>query len=113
MLFRSNVTLSSGRILTADVVIGADGPTSIAREAVLGRKDDAEPEGMSMFGGTVPASEMLKDPVLRRWVVANDVSAFTTFVASRNLRYGLVPLEQWPIFMGPNRSVCCKYTLFL
>ncbi len=73
---RPSVTLSSGRVLTADIIVGADGPTSIAREAVLGRGDDAEPEGMSMFGATVPASEMLKDPVLRRWVITNDVSAF-------------------------------------
>lgn len=70
---KPSVTLSTGKVLTADIVIGADGPRSIVRPVVLDRNDDAEPSGITVFGGTIPAEEMLKDPELAKLVHANEV----------------------------------------
>ena len=70
---RPRVTLASGTVLEADIVIGADGPRSIVRPVVLGRPDDAEPSGFTIFGTTIPAEEMMKDPELAKLVQANEV----------------------------------------
>ncbi|GJE93239.1 FAD/NAD(P)-binding domain-containing protein [Phanerochaete sordida] len=81
---RPRVTLSTGEVLEADLVIGADGPRSIVRPVVLGRPDDAVPSGFTIFGTTIPAEEMQKDPELAKLVQANE----------------------WPIMMGTHRSLC-------
>ncbi|KAI0692495.1 FAD/NAD(P)-binding domain-containing protein [Cytidiella melzeri] len=81
---KPSITLSTGQVLTADMVIGADGPNSKVRQVVNGGEDTAEPSGFTIFGGIVPASEMLKDPALAKWVSS----------------------DEWPIFMGNNRSIC-------
>lgn len=70
---KPTVKLSTGEILTADIVIGADGPTSIVRQVVLKEKDDPKPSGFTIFGTTVPATEMMKDPELAKLVQANEV----------------------------------------
>ena len=70
---RPSITLSTGEVLTADLIVGADGPTSLVRDVVLGRVDDAEPEGMTIFAGVIPASEMLKDPEMGKWIESNEV----------------------------------------
>lgn len=70
---KPTVKLSTGEILTADVVIGADGPRSIVRPVVLNREDDAKPSGFTIFGTTIPAAEMMEDPELAKLVQANEV----------------------------------------
>lgn len=71
-----SVTLSTGEVLTADIVIGADGPASIVRPVVLDREDDAKPAGFTLLGATIPAEEMLKDPELAKFVQSNEVRRF-------------------------------------
>lgn len=68
------MTLSTGKVLEADIVIGADGPRSLVRPVVLGRPDDAVPSGFTIFGTTIPAEKMMKDPELAKLVQANEVS---------------------------------------
>ncbi len=68
-----SITLSTGEVLIADLVVGADGPTSLVRDVVLGREDDAEPQGMTIFAGVIPASEMSKDPEMGKWMKSNEV----------------------------------------
>ena len=36
------VTLADGRRITADLIVGADGPYSIARQAIVGEKEEFE-----------------------------------------------------------------------
>ncbi|KAI0091577.1 hypothetical protein BDY19DRAFT_931199 [Irpex rosettiformis] len=81
---KPSVTLSTGEVLTADVVIGADGPNSKIRKYINKDEEPAQPSGFTIFGGIVPTSEMMKDPELAKWAQA----------------------DEWPIFMGNNRSLC-------
>ncbi|THG93332.1 hypothetical protein EW026_g7877 [Hermanssonia centrifuga] len=67
------VTLATGETLMADVIIGADGSTSMVRRMVLGREDDAEPGGFTVFGGSVSADEMKKYPELEKWATSEEV----------------------------------------
>ncbi|OSD05334.1 FAD/NAD-P-binding domain-containing protein [Trametes coccinea BRFM310] len=79
-----SVTLANGDVLTADMVVGADGYRSLVREVVLEEEDMAKPGGMTLYTGVVPAEEMLKDPELRPYALS----------------------DEWAIWMGPYRSVC-------
>ena len=99
---KPSVTLSTGEVLTADIIIGADGPRSLVRPVVLDRDDDAKPSGFSVFGTTIPAEEMMKDPELAKLVQANEVRHWHSL-----LLQVLIDL-QWPIMMGNNRSLCGK-----
>ncbi|PSR80361.1 hypothetical protein PHLCEN_2v6746 [Hermanssonia centrifuga] len=66
------VRLSSGEVLKADLIIGADGPRSKIRRYVHKKEDDALPSGFTIFGTTIPATEMMKDPELAKLVQANE-----------------------------------------
>ncbi|KAG6915954.1 hypothetical protein DXG01_009176 [Tephrocybe rancida] len=57
------VTLESGEVLTADVVIGADGAYGLARATI----DDtpAKPHQFVMYSTTVPKKAIMADPELR------------------------------------------------
>ncbi|KAM5533813.1 hypothetical protein V8D89_012476 [Ganoderma adspersum] len=79
-----SVTLANGDVLTADVLIGADGYKSQVRNIVLEEEDNARPAGMTLYTGVVNAEDMLKDPELRPYALS----------------------DEWPIWMGPHRSVC-------
>ncbi|OBZ73516.1 3-hydroxybenzoate 6-hydroxylase 1 [Grifola frondosa] len=80
-----SATLSTGEVVTADILIGADGAKSKVRELVFDEEEeDAEPGGMTLYTGTVDGADMEKDPELRP----------------------LVQSEEWPIFMGAYRSLC-------
>jgi salicylate hydroxylase len=41
------VRLASGEVLNADVIVGADGSSSVTRQAVTGSTDDGVDSGMS------------------------------------------------------------------
>jgi len=79
-----SATLSTGEVVTADFLIGADGPRSMVREVVLDRDDDAEPDFLTVYTTTIPGSKMKDDPELRRCLES----------------------DEWPIWMGDYRSVC-------
>ncbi|KAH9840023.1 FAD/NAD(P)-binding domain-containing protein [Rhodofomes roseus] len=79
-----SVSLLNGEVVTADFLIGADGPRSIVRKAVLGREDNAEPSFLTVYTTTIPGEKMREDPEMRRWLDSDD----------------------WPIWMGNNRSIC-------
>lgn len=65
--------LASGEVLTADILIGADGCKSVVRDIVLGEPDCAKPGGMTLYTGVVKAEDMLKDPELRPYALADEV----------------------------------------
>ncbi|KZT07570.1 FAD/NAD(P)-binding domain-containing protein [Laetiporus sulphureus 93-53] len=79
-----SVSLSTGEQVTADIVIGADGPRSLVRNVVVGDADDAQPDFLTVYTTTIPGSEMRKDPELLK----------------------LLESDEWPIWMGSHRSVC-------
>ncbi|PSR82688.1 hypothetical protein PHLCEN_2v5975 [Hermanssonia centrifuga] len=69
---KPSVTLATGETLMADVIIGADGSTSMVRRMVLEREDDAEPGGFTVFGGSVSADEMKKYLELEKWATSEE-----------------------------------------
>ena len=79
---RPSITLASGEVIEADVVIGADGPNSFVRETVLG--EDNEPgniSGYSCLGGIIPGEEMEKDSELAAWLNADEVRLLSVVLA--------------------------------
>lgn len=72
----ATMTLESGQIVHTDLIIGADGIRSIVREAVVNQADNATPTGDAAYRGTVPTSEMLKDPDLRPLVDDTEMTAW-------------------------------------
>jgi salicylate hydroxylase len=60
-----SLTLESGEVVHADVIIGADGVKSILREVVVGGPDKPTPTGDAAYRAIIPTSEMIKDPDLK------------------------------------------------
>jgi salicylate hydroxylase len=72
---KPSVTLDNGEIITAHVVIGADGPRSLVRKVVVeSEEEDLHPEGHTLFAGVVPEEYMLKHPELAKIMAAAQVS---------------------------------------
>lgn len=69
-----SVTLATGEVLTADIVIGADGSHSFVRRTVFDYEDDAKPSGTTVFGGIIPETEMMKYPDLAKMLKSPEVS---------------------------------------
>lgn len=65
---KPSITLSTGEVLSADLIVGADGVKSMCREIVLGAPVKATPTGDAAYRVTLPTSEMLKHPDLREFV---------------------------------------------
>ncbi|KAM7212858.1 salicylate hydroxylase [Rhypophila decipiens] len=63
------VTLSTGHVLAADLVIAADGIHSIAVEAALGHTNPPQPQDLynGCFRFLIPAADLDSDPETRWW----------------------------------------------
>ena len=59
------LTLASGEVVHADLVIGADGIKSVTREYVVGGPDKPTPTGDAAYRAIVPTGLLLRDPDLR------------------------------------------------
>ena len=71
-----SVTLASGKVLYADVIIGADGVKSTVQKAVTGLDDAPLPTGDAAYRATIPTDLMLQDPDLRRLVETPEMTAW-------------------------------------
>ncbi|KAK0462554.1 uncharacterized protein EV420DRAFT_1619092 [Desarmillaria tabescens] len=60
-----SVTLHTGEILEADLIIGADGINSITRNIVAEAPVRSVPSGQAAFRATIDTAQMLPDPDLR------------------------------------------------
>ncbi|KZT51429.1 FAD/NAD(P)-binding domain-containing protein [Calocera cornea HHB12733] len=63
-----SVTLDSGEIAQADIVIGADGIKSACRELVLGFTDKPKSSGYACYRAYMPGSRLKSDPYAKRLV---------------------------------------------
>lgn len=68
----AGIVLDNGDKVTADVVIGADGVRSKARELVLGYVDKPKASGYAIFRAWFTNKDMLADPETRRFVENGD-----------------------------------------
>ncbi|KAI0318888.1 FAD/NAD(P)-binding domain-containing protein [Amylostereum chailletii] len=71
-----SLTLHTGEILKADLIIGADGVKSMIREIVLGKPDKAIPTGDAAYRAIIPAEYMAKDPELKPFVDNPEMTAW-------------------------------------
>ncbi|KAJ7803670.1 hypothetical protein B0H14DRAFT_3091948 [Mycena olivaceomarginata] len=68
-----SATLTSGHVLHADLIIGADGVKSTTRNNIHG-VDDPLPTGDSVYRAIIPTAEMVKDPILEPLVAVPELS---------------------------------------
>ncbi|KAG9309242.1 FAD/NAD(P)-binding domain-containing protein [Chiua virens] len=59
------LTLESGEVIRADLVIGADGVKSLTRQYVVGGPDKPTPTGDAAYRAIIPTELLLNDPLLR------------------------------------------------
>lgn len=90
-------------MLRADLVIGADGNSSIVRSVVFGEAEAAQSSGLTVYSGIIDTEKMLSDPELRPLALVDDVSPFLYGGTITVLKAG-----QWPIWTGPHRSCVGK-----
>ena len=73
---KPSITLASGEVLEADIVIGADGPNSFVRETVLGEdNEEGKISGYSCFGAVIPGERLVNDPELSHLLNADEVGS--------------------------------------
>ena len=63
-----SITLKSGEVMKADLIVGADGVKSYLQQVVSGKPTPAEATGDAAYRATIPTSLMMQDPELREFV---------------------------------------------
>jgi salicylate hydroxylase len=71
-----SVTLASGEVLHADVIVGADGVKSTLQKAVTGLNDAPMPTGDAAYRAIICTDPMLQDPELRPFVETPEMTAW-------------------------------------
>ncbi|KAA1476429.1 FAD/NAD(P)-binding domain-containing protein [Dentipellis sp. KUC8613] len=71
-----NVTLAGGEVLTADLVIGADGVKSKVQTVVTGRPNAPRATGDAAYRTIIPTEKMMQDPDLRSFVETPEMTAW-------------------------------------
>ncbi|TFK53978.1 FAD/NAD(P)-binding domain-containing protein [Heliocybe sulcata] len=70
---KPSVTLASGETLSADIIVGADGPDSTVRRFLLGDTRLGEPTGLLLWDTLVPWNVLEEDPELSDLAEGKDV----------------------------------------
>ncbi|OHF04108.1 hypothetical protein CORC01_00447 [Colletotrichum orchidophilum] len=86
------VRLESGEVLSADLIIGADGIKSVLRQSIIGREAPAIPTGLSAYRLVIDSSELEQDKDFTS--VIDPRESFTTMIMGHDRR----------IIMGPARN---------
>ncbi|KAI1133806.1 FAD/NAD(P)-binding domain-containing protein [Hypoxylon sp. FL0543] len=64
----ATAVLNDGRMMSADLIVGADGISSTLREILLGKPDPPLPTGDLAYRLLINAKDMLNDPELRHFI---------------------------------------------
>lgn len=73
---RITITLESGEIVGADLILGADGLKSVVRKFVSDSSPDPTPTGDAAYRAIVSGEEMLKVPELRHLVEERETTGW-------------------------------------
>ena len=71
-----SVTLASGEVLHADLIVAADGVKSALQKVVTGLDDKPTPTGDAAYRAVISTDFMLEDPVLRPLVETPEMTAW-------------------------------------
>jgi salicylate hydroxylase len=71
-----SVTLATGEVIKADLILGADGVKSYIQQVIMGRATRADPTGDAAYRATVPASLLLEDPELKGFIDKPEMTAW-------------------------------------
>ena len=71
-----SVTLASGEVLHADLIVAADGVKSTLQKVVTGLDDKPTPTGDAAYRAVIPTDFMLEDPLLRPLVETPEMTAW-------------------------------------
>ncbi|KAJ7146797.1 hypothetical protein C8R44DRAFT_691229 [Mycena epipterygia] len=97
------ITVDSGDVLQADVIIGADGISGITRQILLEEEDVDEPADhqlMWMYSATVPKQDLLRDRDAKR-LCDEPRNTLFTWLGSERSAYGYE--------VGPNDFAICAF----
>ena len=72
-----SVTLANGEVLSADLLIGADGTKSMVRDAAFPNEIYVKPSGLTVYTGVVSREDMLKDEELQPLVLSEETVSTT------------------------------------
>lgn len=70
------VTLESGAVIQADLIIGADGVKSTIREIVVGGPDKPVATGDAAYRAIIPTAALLQDPDLKHLVDETEMTGW-------------------------------------
>ncbi|THH18746.1 hypothetical protein EW146_g2287 [Bondarzewia mesenterica] len=70
------LTLQTGEVITADLIIAADGVRSMIREVVVGGPDKPIPTGDAAYRAIIPTAEMAEDPELKPFLDKPQMNAW-------------------------------------
>ncbi|KAK4174192.1 putative salicylate hydroxylase [Triangularia setosa] len=81
-----SITLADGTVLSADLVIGADGVHSLATEVVLGQKVELSPSAHynTCYRFLIPASWLAEDPETKWWDDAEHADKVSMRIITHN-----------------------------
>jgi salicylate hydroxylase len=89
---RGTVVLASGEVISADLIVGADGIKSVVRESVLLERVSARPTGLSAYRMMISADDLQQEADVTK--VIDPRRPCTTMVVGRDRR----------LIMGPARG---------
>jgi salicylate hydroxylase len=73
---KPSVTLASGEVVEADLIVGADGVKSRLREVVTGMPTPATATGDAAYRAIIPAKVLLDDPELRPFIETPEMTGW-------------------------------------
>jgi salicylate hydroxylase len=85
---RPSVQLSDGTVLEADLILGADGPSSTVRSFVLKQPIKPRETGTVAFSGNVPIRKILEDDL-----ISNIANTYVTWMGPRRCFFGKSSLK--------------------
>jgi salicylate hydroxylase len=103
-----SVTLESGKILKADLIVGADGLRSFIQQVVLGKPNRADATGDAAWRALIPASLMKEDPELHG---LTENPHLTAWLAPGRHLIGYPVVRLFP-FRGSDSNILTTKTFF-
>lgn len=95
-----SVILESGEIISADLIVGADGMKSHVRQVISGDQTPVELTGDAVYRTTIPTALMVQDPELREFVERPQMTAWigpgrcvVAYPIRRKERYNIILLH--------------------